>query len=132
MSEGIECRSLICCVMMWAQIGRPRLLRNKVAPLPDPTFLGVCFYAASREEEVLSVDGFPDVRPLFPSSFTLHTDRGKVQAELEGVQRAAEAGRAEKDEMRRLNNELLEQLNQAGEEREELQVGDEGVPTRHR
>lgn len=50
--------------------------------------------------------------------------RVKVQAELEDLQKAAEAGRAEKDEMCRLHNELLEQLKKAEEEKEELQVGD--------
>lgn len=46
----------------------------------------------------------------------------QVQAELEKLQQAAEAGRAEKDEMGRLYNELLEQLRAAEEEKEELRV----------
>lgn len=46
---------------------------------------------------------------------------------LEKLRQAMEAGRAEKDEMGRLYNELLEQLRTAEEEKEELRVGgDEG------
>lgn len=46
----------------------------------------------------------------------------KVRAELEELQQAAVAERAEKDEMCRLHNELLKQLRTAEEEKEELQV----------
>lgn len=47
----------------------------------------------------------------------------QVQAEQEELQQAAGAGRAEKDEMGRLYNELLNQLRTAEEEKEELRVG---------
>lgn len=46
-----------------------------------------------------------------------------MQAELEKLQQAAEAGRAEKEEMGRLYSELIEQLRKAEEEKEELRVG---------
>lgn len=49
-----------------------------------------------------------------------------MRAEVEKLQQAAVAERAEKEEMCRLHNELLKQLKAAEEEKEELQVGHEG------
>lgn len=46
-----------------------------------------------------------------------------MRAELEELQTAAVAERAEKEEMCRLHNELLRQLKTAEEDKEELQVG---------
>lgn len=64
-------------------------------------------------------DGCTAVTPVRTAFVTLPT---KMRGELEGLQETGEGERAEKKEMSRLYNELLEQLKTAEEEKEGLQV----------
>lgn len=72
-------------------------------------------HATSSEPHIRRQRRSPVALGIFPNT-------AKVRAQLAELSHAGEAEITEKDEMGRLYNELLEQLQKAEEEKEELQA----------